>query len=151
MVPYHSQWGLGANVANADCGEAAALMIAQAYGKALDETVDDFVADIGDQAGWTDSLDLITLLKLHGLDANIVPAARFVEEPCLILVKYNEFTTRLDQSFGGMHWLVYLGHTATDVIVHDPDYWLAGGENKHYPVENFKAGFTGTAVYVKGE
>ena len=145
-VPYHSQWEPHAAITSADCGETCALMIAQAYGKALTETVDDFVIDGHNQAGWTLASDLVKLLQMHDLNTQSSAINHDPPIPSICLVTYGFFTSRYDKGFTGYHWMVFLGKTDSEVIVHDPDWYGNGGENKHYPLTEWNQAYTGICV-----
>lgn len=146
VVPYHSQWGAGANLIAADCGEACALMLVQAYGKALDRTVDQFVALIKDWNGFTDAQDLSNLLTQFELKPVVGRGDPLA--PSICLIRYGAFKERLDQNYKALHWVVYLGTEGEEVIVHDPDFWTGSGESRRYPLAEWQAGYTGLYVGV---
>ena len=116
-VPYISQIDEGRLAIN-DCGPACALMVARAYGKALDTSIDDLYA----RHGWADGpLAVSTIMLLlaslgvpcHRATGSLAQLRRWIDErtPPILLVDL----------YGG-HFVVATGYHDGGFTMHDP-YW----------------------------
>ena len=115
-VPYISQIDEGRPIN--DCGPACALMVARAYGKALDTSIDDLYA----RHGWADRpLAVSTIMQLlsslgvpcHRATGSLAQLRRWIDErtPPILLVDL----------YGG-HFVVATGYHDGGFTMHDP-YW----------------------------
>ena len=115
-VPYISQVDEGRPIN--DCGPACALMVARAYGKALDTSIDDLYA----RHGWADgALAVSTIMRLlaslgvpcHRATGSLAQLRRWIDErtPPILLVDL----------YGG-HFVVATGYHDGGFTMHDP-YW----------------------------
>lgn len=115
-VPYISQVDEGRPIN--DCGPACALMVARAYGKALDTSIDDLYA----RYGWPDdALAVSTIMQL--LSSLGVPCYRAIGSLAQLRRWIDERTPPilLVDLYGG-HYVVATGHHDGGFTMHDP-YW----------------------------
>lgn len=139
-VPYISQIDEGRPIN--DCGPASALMVARAYGKALDTSIDDLYA----RHGWAD-VPLAVSTIMNVLDGLFVPCHRetaslarlraLLDEghPVILLVDYGPvMAAGLHQfSIRGGHFVVATGHGPGYFTVHDPYQTDARGAHVRWP------------------
>ena len=127
-VPYISQIDEGRLAIN-DCGPACALMVARAYGKALDTSIDDLYA----RHGWADGpLAVSTIMQLlsslgvpcHRATGSLAQLRRWIDErtPPILLVDL----------YGG-HFVVATGHHDGGFTMHDPYQTDARGAHVRWP------------------
>ena len=139
-VPYISQIDEGRPIN--DCGPASALMVARAYGKALDTSIDDLYA----RHGWADGpLAVSTIMQLladlgvpcHRETASLARLRALLDEghPAILLVDYGPvMAAGLHQfSIRGGHFVVATGYGPGYVTVHDPYQTGARGAHVRWP------------------
>jgi hypothetical protein len=168
-VPFHSQWGLGANRRRTDCGPASLLMAGQYFGKMMGLTVDDLSAQttlMQSDSGLMPQA-LVTLALLHNFHifvhtgTTLADIRREIDEgrPVIALVHYRFITGRLDQADNNPasdgHFFDIIGYDDSHVVANDPDYWspfTERGHNTFIPVieiEKAMAGFGNICLFVK--
>jgi len=139
-VPYISQIDEGRPIN--DCGPACALMVARAYGKAHDTSIDDLYArhKLADAPLLVSTImQLLSSLGVpcHRETASLARLRALLDEghPAILLVDYGPvMAAGLHQfSIRGGHFVVATGHGPGYVTVHDPYQTDARGAHVRWP------------------
>lgn len=143
-VPQVSQWGIGANLTNPDCGCACLLMLLEWYGKRGNLTVDDLARETALIFG-SDGLgpdQLITLGMKHRLylyrhqptSLSDIRAEIDAGRPVVCLGAYRFLPQPTDHDTvpgNDGHWVVAEGYDDTHIVCDDPDVWQPYVERGH--------------------
>ena len=145
-VPYHSQHEHDAKLTRRDCGPACVEMVGEYYKPLLagDVTTNDimrFLTGGADRSTYIGELqrasDRFYGVKLERHDEaswdDLKGWVVTLGRPCIVLIRYGSFVTRMDRRFISGHYLVvigvdeidYQGETIERVIIHDPDFYGA--------------------------
>ncbi len=146
-APYHSQWDPDAKKKTMDCGAAAAEIVGEhLVPENSDVTTDEiyYYMTKGDNRGtylWELSKAMVHFYGFKLNDANLSDYARLrthldLGRPIIILVKYGNYTMRMDRGYTGGHWMVVVGYdfyrhegkTILRFYLHDPDFWGADAQ-----------------------
>ena len=141
-VPYHSQWDPDAKGKTMDCGAAAAEIVGEHFVPENDDVTTDEIYHYmtkGDNRGtylWELSKAMVHFYGFKLNDANLSDYSWLRTHldqgrPIIILVRYGNYTMRMDRSYVGGHWMVVVGydhyqHEGLSIprfYLHDPDFW----------------------------
>lgn len=158
-VEYMSQLGDGANRAIHDCGPACLAMLIN-HIRDTHLTVDGVCEVMGisgrdlGAAIWflsgTAKTYGVRVLHMTGLyPYKIEEMLNIALQPAIALVRYQALPNRYDASYTGGHYVLIVGVTENDVVIHDP-YWPdARGANQRVPRGTFEQAWTADGVGFK--
>lgn len=145
-VPYRSQWGMGADAFQSDCGPASLAMLLEWKGTSVLVDALAFECGMSVVKPYTNAADLMRVASVHGLtlmrQQSLTVADLKAEisngQPCIALINYGDLgDLRQDRSFAGTHWLVVIGVDDGFVTVNDPDWRNTGGAGLRIPCNVF--------------
>lgn len=140
-IPYHSQWERDAELTRRDCGPACVEMVGEYLCLDTDVTTNDIMWSItGGEDRGTRINELqesamawysVTLDRYNEFTWDELVARALAGEPCIVLVHYGSFPTRIDRNYTQGHYMVVCGFDEVDyqgkaverVILHDPDFY----------------------------
>ena len=141
-VPYQGQWEEDAGVKTMDCGGAAVESVGEHYNpsRAVVSTNEIYrYMTKGENRGtylWELDKAATHFYGVTLREANLNDYARVRTlldggTPLIILVKYGNYTMRMDRGYTGGHWMVIVGYDNYDYqgksvnrfYLHDPDFW----------------------------
>lgn len=144
-IPYRSQWDDDGNDEQADCG--AACVAAEIEWQGLWVAIDSLPYQTT-MSGMTTAQNLVDNFQKYGYEAEAVFLLPGVATPkgAICLHEYGQLSRSQVQDTGyyGWHWSIYLGETADEVIVHDPDRWGSQretGDHAHFDRDDWNRAF----------
>lgn len=139
-IVYKSQWGIGAQRRKNDCGLACVAMFSPTA--SIDNLAQKY--DFEDDGTTSDQISAcLTELKIQNVVSSVI------KTPSIALVYYRFDRNKVwDKNFYGLHWLVVLNITNTEVTCHDPNFPSNKGENIRFSRAEWDRSYAGSCINV---